>query len=114
SSASSTPSGALKSWKKSRLPGARRISSLSRILRDLYTDRAPRAVPEIIPEPIQEPEEEFDLQEEMAEPTWWDLWSADLEQTESILLAARAQAQDVRNRAQTEGEAEGYAVGYQE
>ncbi|MBI4212874.1 MAG: hypothetical protein HY534_01065 [Chloroflexi bacterium] len=90
---------------------------MSRILRDRLRFEAPRAVPEPPPRPVFEPsadEQAPTVVEEAPEPTWWQLWSADLEQAESFLLTAQAQAQDVRSRALSEGEAEGYAAGYQE
>jgi flagellar assembly protein FliH len=44
--------------------------------------------------------------------TWFDIWNAEGEQVEGVLMAARAQADDVRRRAHGEGELAGYAEGY--
>lgn len=90
---------------------------MSRIFRDLYFDRTPRAVPEPArepPDPEIEPKDLVDVIEEPPAPAWFQIWSAEVEQADSIVLAAQAQAVDVRRRAQAEGEAEGYASGYQE
>lgn len=94
------------------------------IFHGLVVDDVPWPVPEPTPELIEPEPEEIVLEEELVEelveeiieeppePTWFDIWEAETEQADAMLLAARAQADDIRRRAQGEGEAAGYASGY--
>ena len=84
-------------------------------MRDTYVvdDEVPLAVPPP-PPPAPEPPAEQPLDEivEQPPPTWYEIWAAEAEQTEGMLLAARAQAEDVRRQSQTEGALEGEVDGY--
>lgn len=103
-------------------------------MRDLVVDEVPRLFPQPPPQPDPEPElepevslereleiQDFEarmeqiVEEIVEEPpplTWYDIWAAEVEQADGVILAARAQADDFRRRAQGEGEAAGYADGY--
>jgi flagellar assembly protein FliH len=88
-------------------------------MRGVLIEDAPRAVPEPPPpEPEPEPEPEFieeeleEIIEEPSPPTWYDIWVAEEESADSIILTANARAGDVRRRAHDEGLLNGYAEGY--